>query len=72
MRHLNSYLVLAALFFSCFCMLYSCADKGFENGDSTYISAPTGLRTSVSGFNIKLEFGFKRQQIQRVLFSILF
>ena len=54
MRHLNSYLVLAALFFSCFCMLYSCTDKGFEYGDSTYISAPTGLRTSVSGFNIKI------------------
>lgn len=55
-RHSTSYLLLRAIFLSCFCMLSSCTEQGYENEDSSYISAPTGLRTSVSGFNITLHW----------------
>lgn len=54
MRHSIAYLLLRVGLLSCFCLLSACSDEGFESGDTTYLSAPTGLRTSVSGFNITL------------------
>lgn len=56
MRHSISYLLLQAVSLLCFCVLSGCSEYRFDNEDSTYISAPTGLRTSVSGYNITLQW----------------
>lgn len=63
-RHSTSYLLLQTVFLSCFCMLNGCSEQEFDNEDSyedsyedsSYISAPTGLWTSVSGYSITLHW----------------
>lgn len=54
-RHTMRVLLFQVVFFFCIYLLSSCSEKGFnDDRDSINISAPTGLRTSVSGFNITL------------------
>ncbi len=37
-------------------LIQSCSEKNLDNNDRTQIKAPTGLQTSVSGFNITLSW----------------
>ena len=53
MKHIFKGLFLIILFPFCF---VCCSKKGIDYEESTNISAPNGLRTSVSGYNISLSW----------------